>query len=83
MGDRNDVTSERVGLKQVEQFARAGPEQLDIGKSLEEFHDFAHQGHRIAAGVCNPARKDRDAGGGRMSQRGGDVFDLLQGEQCG
>src|SRR5579875_387245 len=83
MGDRNDMASNGVSLKKVEQLARAGPYQLDIGKSLEEFHRLAHHGHRVTAGVSDPPGKDRDVGGWRMLEGWCDMLDLIESQEGG
>src|SRR6516225_8120493 len=54
------MAADFVRLKDVEKFARAGPQQLRLGPRSQDFFAFAHERYRIDSSVSNSAGKDRD-----------------------
>src|ERR1051325_1603335 len=60
VGDGDDVAADGVGLEDVEELARAGPDQLRTRRGLEDLDAFAHDRHGIAPGVGNAPREHGD-----------------------
>jgi hypothetical protein len=54
MGQRDHVATHRVGLEDVQQLARARPDQLQSLELAEDVDGGGHQGHRIDTGVGDP-----------------------------
>src|SRR5438270_6050596 len=48
-GGGNDVTSHRLGLKNIEQFPGTGPDELRVGTYAHTFDSRGHHWHRIDA----------------------------------
>ena len=72
MRDGNDVAADRVGLEDVEQFARARPKQFRFRALAQDLHRFLHQRHRINTAVGNPAGAAiaGDGGGVKLATSG-------------
>src|SRR5271154_4130880 len=83
VGDGDDVAADLFGVKDVEQLAGAGPNQLGVFVAAENFHGLSHQGKRIAAGVRDAAGKDGDVGRCAASESLVYFADLRKGEKRG
>ena len=81
--DRNDVAADGVGLEDVQQFARAGPDQFEVGVRRQKLHGFRHQRHGIAPGIGDAPGKDRDVGRRPAGQGGNHAADLRHRHQRG
>src|ERR1035441_4699881 len=66
----DDVAADCVGLKHVQEFAGARPDEFLVGVRPHDFECSLHQRQRVDACIGNPARKDGDAGGRSIRQRG-------------
>src|SRR5688500_20327446 len=64
VGDRDDVAANGVGVEDIEQFARAGPDELLIRVRIHDVDGGFHQGPGSAAGFRDAPRTDRTAGSG-------------------
>lgn len=80
---RDDRTAAVLGLEDVEDLARARPEQLGLGLGVQKRPGSAQDRRRIDSGVRDPARKDRDHRRHRRIQRLRDPGHLREGEQGG
>ncbi len=56
--DRDDVAADGIGLEDVQQLARAGPDELGAGLDAQDLDRFGHERDRIAAGVGDAAGED-------------------------
>ena len=64
VGHGDDVATDLIRVENVQEFAGAGPDQLDLSVRRQHLHRRGHDGHGVAAGVGNSAREDGDARGG-------------------
>src|ERR1700730_1338501 len=78
--DCDHVAADGVCLDDVEELARAGPEQLLVRVGRHGLQRLAHQGDRVAAGVGDATGEDGDYGRWATSQAGGDRSHLIQGQ---
>src|SRR5271168_383373 len=81
--DGDDVAADLFGVKDVEQLAGAGPNQLGVFVAAENFHGFGHHGKRIAAGVGDASSEDGDVGRRAAVKSFSDFADLREGQQGG
>src|SRR5215472_14380876 len=58
----NDMAADCVRLEDIEQLARACPNQFGIRRLSEAANCLGHQRHRIDASIGDATRKDRDIG---------------------
>src|SRR2546423_11651903 len=63
---RDDVTAYSVRLKQIEQFARACPDQFRLRIRLQKLDHTTHDRHGVAASVCYASCEDRDKVSGKI-----------------
>src|SRR5262249_54866843 len=91
--DRDDVAADAIGLYQVEDLARAGPDQLQLRLGFHDGERLLHYRQGIDAGIGDAAGKHRNVGAGAAlegvdsgvnlveRQDGGDVeADIFAGE---
>ena len=77
------MTANLVGLHDVQQFARTGPEQLGGGPCPQDAQTIDHNRQRIDAGVGDPSGKDRDDRRSGGVERSRDTADLFGGHHGG
>ena len=77
---RHDVAAALLGLKNVEHFAHAGPEQLGLGLAGKNFPARAHYRHGVHTGVGDASGEHRDDRGNARVENGGNGPDLLERE---
>ncbi len=58
MSERDDLTTDGVGLEHVQKLSGAGPDQLQSIELGEDADGGRHQRHRIDTGVGDPPRED-------------------------
>src|SRR5215471_17082711 len=61
-GDRNNMAADLVGLKDVEQLARARPQQFDFAAVGNQLEGPTHVGYGIPLGIGDAAREHRNHG---------------------
>ena len=81
VGHGDDVAADLVGLHDVEDLARRGPDQLGARRRDHDVDGARHDRHRIDAGVGDPAGEHRDVGRRAVLDRLGDQLDLRGREQ--
>ncbi len=81
--DGDDVAADGIGLHDVEQLARAGPDQLDLRIGADACERPAQDGQRIATGVGNAAGEDRNATGRPVAQARNHGVHLIQRHERG
>lgn len=74
------VTTCGVGLKYIQQLARAGPQQFGAGTLSEYFSRASHERHRIQSGVRDAPREDGDDGRSLRMERVNGALYLFQRE---
>jgi len=80
--DRDDVTADGVRLEDVEQFTRAGPDQLRVRLDRQQGNRFGHERHRIPARVGDPSGEHRHIRRGAALQDVHHVAHLVEGHDC-
>ena len=70
-------------MENVNDFARAGPEEFGFGLALEQRYAGAHEGHWVHAGVGDAAGEDGDDGRDGGIEGVGDAANLREGEEGG
>ena len=80
-GCGNDMAADRIGLNDIEQLARARPDQLHSGMNGDHFHGRGHERYGIAARVGDTAGEHRDAGRSSSGQSGGHTPDLIERQE--
>ena len=83
VGHSDHVTADVIRLKDIEQFARACPDQLPCWALLSDLDRLRHERHRIAAGIGDAAGKNGDKAWCATFDRIDHVLDLLQCEHGG
>src|SRR5262245_3845856 len=83
VGHRDDVAADGIRLEDVEQLARAGPDELGLGTVAQNFYRLGHQWHRVDAGVGDAAGKYRHDRGRLRRQTGGNAADLIERQDSG
>ncbi len=56
----DDVAADRIGLDEVQELPRTGPEQLDVRLRTHQLEGGRHERHGVAPGVGDASREDRD-----------------------
>src|SRR5258706_1537382 len=74
---RDNVAADLIGLDDIEQFARAGPQQFSLRTVREYLETFNHHRYRVAARVSDPPGEHRDERRRSVPHRGGNLSDLL------
>src|SRR5579885_1808303 len=77
------MAPDHVGLEQVEELARAGPDQFDIWVGTEHFDGGGHYGHGIAARIGDASREYGYISGRPAGEYGGYLAHLVEGQQRG
>ena len=71
------MAADRVGLNEVQDLARARPDELGPRRNrLEDLERLAHDRQRLDAGVRDAPGEHRDAAGSAVPERVGDHIDL-------
>src|SRR6516165_9633367 len=56
------MAADRVSLENIEQLARACPDELGVRRGAEAAHRLRHQRYRVETGIGDAAGKDRHIG---------------------
>src|SRR6266508_599332 len=83
IGRSNDMTANGISLKDVQQFARAGPDQLNVCVQTYQLDSSSHKWHWISARICNTSGENGYTGRSFPCQSSTHLAHLIELQQRG